>query len=313
MLRLPDIELFLTFADAQNATEAAAKLNISQPTFCDRLKDIESRLPQNPFSWRGHKRVLSPFGQKMAAELRPHAANLRRAVRSLTADDETLSSFPVRVCGRIEPLSRLAQAAEAELRLILSPCSSQTALDRLLAGEIDLAITHVRPTQKDLVIFRLFEPSISWICSPKLSPPELHRVTIADNSTPWNTVLDLPWLAYRENDPLLEFFAEHTGLAAVRQLPWLLIENWHTIRDLVALGKGVAVVPREAVDESDNSLARLKRIDFPNANRSGTEAFYAVYRKEMTHSANGKKLMAALRRAFPQGSRPFQTAHHKPP
>jgi DNA-binding transcriptional LysR family regulator len=296
MLDLATIEVFLAFADSRNSTEAATQLGLSQPTFCDRLKDIEAKLPQSPFSWKGHKRVLSPFGRKLADELRPHAASLKSAMRSLTRTDTTQGATPLRVSGRIETLVPVAHSVTQDIRIAFSPCSSQEALDRLLSGNTDLAITQVQPTQKDLLMFRLFEPAYSWICSPQICPAPLKDVTTAGSKTDWSSVLKLPWLAYQENDTLLDFFAKRTGLDEVRRLPWLYIENWHCIRDLVILQKGVAIVPWEAVGEGSFSQ-HVKRIDFHRVSKSRS-GFYAVYRKEITRSAAGKKFLTELRKVF---------------
>jgi DNA-binding transcriptional LysR family regulator len=290
-MKIEEIETLLEFAQAGNAEEAARRLGISAPTLAERLKNLEKSLPHSPFTWRGHKRILSSYGMACVRALSAPMAELHRASRRLASAENPAASF--RVAGRMELLSRIALTRKSDIRLMLDPCPSKEALEKLQNGRVDVAITHERGTRQEWVRARLFASEMVWICAPRLCPLELQDVQVADGKTDWSAVEKLPWFSYKDEDPWLEDFVRQTRLDGVRNRIQLWCENWFVIRDLVQAGKGVAVAPRGAILGGSSPMKCVSLGPAPHQ-----EPFFAVYHRDFAGTARGRTLIKEIKAAF---------------
>jgi DNA-binding transcriptional LysR family regulator len=69
------------------------------------------------------------------------------------------------------------------------------------------------------------------------------------------------------------------------------MENWLIVRELVEAGKGCAVVPGEILPP--HNTKELIRINLESPEEP--QNFYAVYRRELMQTQQGKALVASVR------------------
>ena len=69
-INLKELEAFLAVADTLSFSEAAKKLNISQPSISVKIKNLESRYSKTLFIREGRKVAITPDGQRLAVSVR---------------------------------------------------------------------------------------------------------------------------------------------------------------------------------------------------------------------------------------------------
>ena len=83
-ISLDILRAFVVFADSENITKAAEKLNISQPSLSVQLAKLEEALPFSPFSMSGKKKLLNPYGQALYKSLNLKIYDLQKQVETVT-------------------------------------------------------------------------------------------------------------------------------------------------------------------------------------------------------------------------------------
>ena len=288
-LSLEDIEIFITFSESRNSLHASEVLGISQPTLTEKLRAIEGKLPETPFAWRGHKRVLNSYGEHLVKEIKPALYALRRATKDVI-DKEARRL--IRISGRMEILMRVTRSAYLEGPLELDITTSHKALDRVLDGISDIAITYVKPTQKEIIRQKLFDAGTAFICHRDLL--ESDTLKLFTDVKDWSFTTDARWYLYREDDGFYKSFAKLVGLEAKNPEHGVIMENWLSIKELVLLHKGMAIVPLETLSRAESK--DLAILAMPRDKSKST--FYAVYHREFVKSNRGKAMIERIVQAF---------------
>ena len=241
-MNLEELRWFVVLAETEHVTDAAAELNVSQPTLSRALARFE-REAGTPLFDRVNRRLrLNAYGQIMVEHARRSLAEMRSAAERIAAlrDPDTgrvrlaflhsLASWYVP-----EQLRRFRESAPA-IGFDLVQGAAHEITQRVLDGQVDIAITAPRPVSPDLSWRRLY---VDQLC---LAVPPGHR--LADRAR--------VRLSAAEGEPFIAL-AEQAGL---RQLtdqllaednvkPDIVFEATEipTVEGLVAAGFGVAVIP----------------------------------------------------------------------
>ena len=144
-MNLVDLRIFKAVVDAGGVTRAAAKVNRVQSNLSARIRILEQDLGRQLFERSGRRMLLTPEGRR----LYDSATKLLLLAEEVRAG---LSDTPVAGCLRIGAMESTAATRLPEIlarfhkqypdtQLELSTGTARALQDRLLAGEIDLALT----------------------------------------------------------------------------------------------------------------------------------------------------------------------------
>jgi len=288
-LSLEELDILMTFAESRNSVHAAEILGVSQPTLTEKLRIIEAKLPETPFAWKGHKRVLNSYGDHIIKSIRPTLMILKRTAKDLL---EKEAIRLVRISGRMEILMRVSRNVHLDGPLELDFTTSHKALDRVSDGISDLAITYVNPSQKELVRQKLFGSGTAVIFHKNLlkssTPSNFGEVS------DWNFTLNARWYLYRENDGFYQDFANLVGIPQENPTHGVVVENWLSIQELVSIHQGIAVVPLETLNEQKPK----DLVILPIPQNKSRATFYLVYHREFIKSLRGKTMVERIVAAF---------------
>ncbi len=237
---------------------AATELGVSPSALSQGLAELEKRIGVPLFTWRGRQRVI-------ADDVQPVVDYTRRVL----ADSRDLSDWIERRRSGKAGLLRVGMIdvgavhhypdhlaafrsahPDVELRLMVS--ASQTLLNRLAAGELDLAVC-VAPEgpsadrSDGLVVTHLLDEPLA------VYAPGRQKIGKPDT---WG-----PWITFPA-----ESLTRKTVAAALRKLgaPFDVVAESHqpdVIREMVNLSLGWTVLPRVQAERGDRPLRRAVKAD----------------------------------------------------
>ncbi len=244
---IPVIRYLVAVAEHRHFGRAAAACAVSQPTLSAQIAQWERRLGQRVFERSGSGVRVTPVGEAVIAAARRVLADLRALEQAAT---EAAPPFfgPLRV-GIIPtlgpyllPLVGGAIAARwPELDWPVSECPTLELIERLERGQLDAAIVAViAGVRRQHDVEPLFdEPFFAALPrGHRLAP--LPRIPAAELGKDQLLLLDD---GHCLRDQALELCAARTGRAAGDYRATSL----ETLRQFVALGNGVTVLPALAV------------------------------------------------------------------
>jgi DNA-binding transcriptional LysR family regulator len=235
---------FVTLAELENVSAAAAEVHATQPTLSRQLARLERDLGVELFDRKGKRLILNDAG-------RIYLRHVRRAVAEIDAAKYELAELMNPVAGRIDlgflhsfgiwlvpTLIREFRREPAQVVFGLAQGPAEEILRRVLGGESDLAIVSPRPSSVDVGWAPIMRQRLAVAVPDGHRLAQRERVTIGD---------------VREES----FVAMETGFGMRRILEELCAaEDFHpkitfestelaTVAGLVAAGLGVAVMPVE--------------------------------------------------------------------
>jgi LysR family transcriptional regulator, transcription activator of glutamate synthase operon len=260
-VRLEELQWFVTLAETEHVTVAAAELRVSQPTLSRALARLEEQAGTALFDRVNRRLRLNVYGHVMLE----HA---RRSIAEMQAAGDRIAALLDPDSGRVrlaflhslaswyvpEQLRRFRDAFPGiGFELFQGPAHEIT--ERVRTGQADLAITAPKPDGPDIVWHGLY---VERLC---LAVPPGHRLATRTRIR----------LAAAADEPFVAL-AEHYGLRQVTDelcadeglTPDIVFEATEipTMEGLVAAGFGVAVVPVPRED-----AGRTRAIHVPLTNR----------------------------------------------
>jgi DNA-binding transcriptional LysR family regulator len=154
-MELRHLRYFVAVAEMENYTQAASKLNISQPSLSQRIKDLETELDLCLFAHKGRGVRLTPAGHYFLGEVRQMLHRLGEATdaahRIERGEAGSLRLSVLEAFTEVEPIPTLVR--EMRLRnpgvhLKLAGLHSQAQYQAILEGKFDVGIVGHRPTDE---------------------------------------------------------------------------------------------------------------------------------------------------------------------
>lgn len=264
-LNLHQLEVFGAVADRQSVTAAAAALMVSQPAVSRQVKDLEGTLGVKLFerTKRGVRlteagNLLSTYAKQLAA-LRAEAESaiddlhsLRRGALTIAATPTLATYFLPRVLVRF----RLKYPG---IRVQLLSGDNDALIDQLLLHEQPFALlSEAEPTNLQLK-YRVF-------MRDALTPIVARGARLARKRfVPVEQFADAGLILHDEDLPEAMVAEAALRAAGFTGRPSLRLGSTEAIKEAVAAGLGVAMLPRLSV-YADLESGRLARVRVQNLN-----------------------------------------------
>ncbi|MFD8498811.1 LysR family transcriptional regulator [Amycolatopsis sp. NPDC059657] len=256
-MTLDEIEAFVCIAEVGGYTEAARRLDRSQPAISRRIHELEQSLDAKLFERVGRRMVLTDAGHALL----PHAEAALAAVRDgeRAVRDRSRGALPLRlaIVGTLAD-SHIVDAlreftAKAAIAVDLRTATSREVSALVRSGEADLGLRYRADAKLESI--PLGEEKLYVVV------PASHRVT--DSVLPdLGPLRDEKWLGFPAGRgrpdsfrTLLERQLENPSITAVDSLT--------AQKRLVEAGLGIALMPLSSVRE-EVRIGSLRVIDVPS-------------------------------------------------
>ena len=246
-MNVDDLCGFITTAETGAVGVAADLLGISQPTLSRRIQRVERAVGASLFDRAGHRVVLNsrgvgflPHARKALAELSRGAAEVARLMEP---DWGTVRLDFMHSLGTwmVPDLLRTYRARYPHVEFQLHQGAAQELVDRVLAGEADLALVGPRPLDST-------PHSLCWALL------ERQRLGIAVPADHWAGNADTVTMAQFDGEPFIGMLPGYGTrmllddlAAAAGVTPRFVFESMEltTVAGLVQAGLGSALLPLE--------------------------------------------------------------------
>lgn len=261
VLRL--LPVFVTVAETEQVTVAAAILRLPQPTVSRALGALGELLGSAVVERAGRGIVLTATGRELLPYARAALGSVTAGVAAVARDDavgqgEVPIAFQTVLGESVVPaLIRRFRERYPGVRFALTQGSRVHCLESLERGTAPIALVSSPPRTAELAVIPLYTEPMVLAVAPGHRLAGEGRVSVGDIAEEDLIALKT---GYGLRDLLEELFAGSTMAPRIT----FEAEDSHTARGLVSAGLGVTVVPSFPPDGETVQL----RIDHPDAQRT---------------------------------------------
>lgn len=282
------IESLVVVAESKTFDVAARKLQISQPGLSKQMLMLEKILPVPLFAIDGRKKILTPFGNALAQELKPKLDGVESIISRSCDEYSNPDKVTVRIIGRVGVTDKINSKLNFPGRLIFIDAPSDKAIDAVRNQQADFGITFQESDTTDLIGKKLYVESYKFVI-----PSQLFNKRTSNIEAVFDSLKNLPCITYKENDQLFDqilskFKTQVSDLNIKRT-----ISNFDSISKLVEAGVGWSMVPRHFSLNSKHVWS----IDVP-AEIHESMQFYLYYRRHKNPSQWFIELRNNIQNAF---------------
>ncbi|MGJ8687464.1 MAG: LysR family transcriptional regulator [Spongiibacteraceae bacterium] len=248
------LKAFLQVAEHQSFSIAAQRLHLTQPAVSKRIANLEQQLNSKLFDRIGHNISLTEAGNALL----PQARNILSAVEEAS---RSISDLRGGVSGqlamgishhiglhRLPPILREYSQRYPEVKLDIDFMDSEQAHDRILHGEMDLAVITLSPTDEtQLLALPIWDDPLQVVVAND-HPLAKHRV-VSLQMLSQHTALP-PGLGTYTGQIIKELFDQE----ALRMDVGMSTNYLETIKVMVSIGLGWSILPATLLDESVTAL-----------------------------------------------------------
>ena len=248
------LQAFTAVAESGSFSDAAETLHITQPAVSKRIANLEAELGAKLFDRISRKVSLTEAGRALLPQARKILADMESSKRSIRELSGSISG-PLSMAishhiglHRLPPLLREFSRRHPDVRLDIDFMDSELAYDRIVHGELDLAVITLAPE---------LDPRLKGFT---VWPDPLSLVVAADHALAKQRSIDLATLSQHTALPpglntytgqILKALFDDAGLRLDIGLSTNYLE---TIKVMVGVGLGWSLLPDSLID---NSLKRL--------------------------------------------------------
>lgn len=249
-MELTTLQLFCDLVETRSFSRAAERNFLSQSAVSQRLRALEHELGQTLLDRGKGKGRVTPTeaGQILYEGAKPllsAAAELEARLRGLsdevagTVRVETVYSVGLHALpGRLKPFL----AAYPKINVHLEYSVTTKIYQDVLAGTIDVGIVAGPIARTGIETVPFGEEEMVLICAPE--NPLAREIEI-----PLTRLEEQPFVAFADDIPTRRLIDEHLRAAGVRVRTVMALDNIETIKNLVEIGSGVALVPADTVQQ----------------------------------------------------------------
>lgn len=195
------LECFLELAEKQNFSEVAKSLSTSQPAVSQQIRSLEEVLGKQLFVRTSKSVVLTRHGQdflkqtkSLFNELCQRMTNFRDSSEALLQGELNFASLE-EVGERVfVPLLSEFKKRHERLKINIKLLKGFEILELLKRGDIDVGIVSDQITSEGVRCYKVYVEEILLVTNKKNASRDLESYN------------DLPFVTYRENDPLRDYY-----------------------------------------------------------------------------------------------------------
>lgn len=284
-MELRQLEYFMSVCKELHFTKAAEKLNISQPSLSQQIKNLESIVGTPLFDRMGRRIALTEAGkillkhsQTVFHELDQAQAAIRD-LNGLRRGNLQVGSLLTCVTYLFPPVIVKFKRLYPDIKLSVLGMRAEKIKQSLLENNLDLGITFLPVHNRDLETLPLFSEELS-LAVPVGHPLAHHRAVDLQTVGEISTVL-LP-----ESYFLRELIDAYCLQVGFRLQPTLEMTTLESLLLMVEKGIGATILPKSYLDFINNNNIATISITNPTPQRE----IGFVYRKD--------KFMCAATKAF---------------
>lgn len=288
-MTLRELEYFVAVAEHRHFRRAAESVHASQPTLSMQLRKLEQSLGSPLFERRKNEVLLTRFGERVL----PMAQNvLREARRIAEAAEESaplggelrLGVFPTLAPYLLPHLVSILRAGFPAVVPYFYEEKTRSLIDKLSLGELDCAIVALPAPGGDFAALPLFEERFL------LAVPTEHPLAGRRSVDP-AALKHCELLLLEEGHCLREQSLEVCNLAGAKENPAFHASSVETVKNMVAAGVGITLIPELAVGGT------RKRIVYLPFNRREPRRSVALVHRRTSHRGELYQALAEKIRA----------------
>lgn len=259
-MNISDLQMFCDLVETGSFSRAAERNFVSQSAVSQRLRALEREYRQT-FVDRGKgkgritpteagnllyasaKPLLSAVGE-LEAQLRGLSDEVAGEVRVATVYSVGLHALP----GRLKPF--LAAHPRVNVHLEYSPTAR--VYQDVISGAVDVGIVACPTPRAGVDLLPFSNEAMALICAPEHPLAIRREVRLCD-------LEGLPFIAFGDDIPTRRLIDAHLRAASVKVKVVMAFDNIETLKNLVEIGSGVALVPEETVRQEarEGTLVRI--------------------------------------------------------
>ena len=296
-MNLRDLRYLVALADLRHFGRAAAACHVSQPTLSTQVRKLEEELGVSLVERAPRQVMLTPAGRDIAERARRVLADVEqmRETARRTADPEAgtvrLGIFPTLGPYLLPHVVPGVRARFPKLELLLVEEKTEVLLGMLREGRLDAAVLAL-PLHEDWVEAEFLFEEPFMLAVPSQHPlANRHGLRLAD-------LANQNLLLLEDGHCLRDQALEVCTLSGAGEKEGFRATSLETLRQMVAAGVGITLLPMLAVKPPVSSSADLKLVDFKSPAPSRRVAM--VWRKSSAMAAFLRQL-AQVFRTLPEG------------
>lgn len=263
-MKIQQLRHFLFVVEEGGFRAAADRANRSQAALSASIKELEKTLGQRLFEV-GNKALLTPFGETCLPKIEQFLSVYQALEDDLKASASgekgkiRIASVPSLVTKLLPSVLVEYSKKYPDIEIVLIDDNSVGVANRLLAGEIDLALgncTSIDQTNIDFTL--LISDPIGVVC---LQSNELNNQLNQSHGLTWQQLMAQPFI-YNGTCRLLE----NTPAEALNRRARYTVENITSLFSLLRNNLGITTLPKLAFPLNEPELVWIDLVD-PSLNR----------------------------------------------
>jgi DNA-binding transcriptional LysR family regulator len=242
------LKAFIAVAEHRSFSKAAQELHITQPAMSKRVAQLENQLGAQLFERLRKQVFLTEAGRTLLPRARSILQSMEDALRTVRDLDGQVSgelsiAFSHHIgLHRLPPFLKTYSRLYPDVRLNIDFVDSDKAYDKILNGDIELAVITLSPdTHPDVLSTTLWRDPLAFMCSPDHALHLKNDVSLRELS---EMSVILPGSGTHTGRLVAETFArEHLLLHSPMTTNYL-----ETIKMMVSIGLGWSVLPKTMKD-----------------------------------------------------------------
>jgi|SRR5579871_2285870 len=247
-MELRTLKLFCDLVETQSFSRAAERHFLSQPAVSQKLRALEREYGHvliergkgkgriqpteaGQILYEGAKPILSEM-QELDSRLRGLSDEIAGTVHVATVYSVGLHSLP----GRLKPFL----AAHPKISVHLEYSRTGKVYQDVLSGAVDVGIVACPTARTGIEIAPFGEEAMVFICAPEHSLAQERTLALQQ-------LEGQPFIAFADDIPTRKHIDSHLSAAGVSVHIVAAFDNIETIKNLVEIESGVALVPENTV------------------------------------------------------------------
>ncbi len=304
-MNLRDLRYLVAVADHKHFGKAASVCHVSQPTLSQQLKKLESYLDAQLIERDSRKVLLTPLGAEIAHRARrivleaDGLVELARSASDPTRGDFRLGAFPTLAPYYLPRALPQLRHKLPHLRMFLVEEKTPVLVEQLISGELDAALLALPVLHEQLDVIPLFDEH--FLLAVERKHPLARRKQVRQDDLEGQALLLLEDGHCLRDQALA--VCTRTGAAENREFRASSLE---TLRQMVAGGIGITLMPAMAVPDSDAHVRYL-----PFAEPAPNRAIGLAFRRSSPRRATIQRLVQELRALAKAASASTGSARHE--